>query len=245
MSRDALLFFIRRLNLLINIEGNLQAVREKITLAISRRNSLVLDEKVQLVAVTKNHDVELMRKAIDSGVTDIGENRIQEANEKFLTLDRKVTWHLIGHLQTNKAKQAVKIFDLIHSIDSEHLAISVDRAAQSIGKIQDILIQVNLAKENTKSGVFAENLDNLVETVDHLNNLRICGLMMIAPNFENVEDCRPLFRQMYKIFERLRSEKGENIKYLSMGMSHDYKIAIEEGANLVRVGTAIFGQRQY
>ena len=230
-----------------NIKENLQVVRSEIARALERRKSASRDEVIKLIAVTKNHEVEAMRIAIDEGAAEIGENRVQEAAEKYKLLDRQVTWHLIGHLQTNKAKQAVKIFDLIHSIDSEHIAESVNRAAKLNDKIQEVLIQVNLAKEDTKSGIYVEELDSLVEKVDELENLKLRGLMMIAPNYEDVEKCRPLFSEMYEIFQRLRQRKLKraNIKYLSMGMTNDYKIAIEEGANIVRVGTAIFGQRNY
>ena len=141
-------------------------------------------DKVMLIAVTKNHGVEMMREAIDCGVENIGENRIQEAAEKFSVLNRKVTRHLIGHLQTNKAKSAAKLFDLIHSVDSEHLAAAIDKAANSIGKIQDVLIQINLAREDTKSGVYEEDLQSLIAAVDNLKNLRLRGLMMIAPTYE-------------------------------------------------------------
>ena len=230
-----------------NIKENLQLVRAEIARALERRKIAPRDEVVTLIAVTKNHDVEAMRIAIDGGAAEIGENRVQEAAEKYKLLDRQVTWHLIGHLQTNKAKQAVKIFDLIHSIDSEHLAESVNHAAKLNDKIQEVLIQVNLAKEDTKSGIYVEELDSLVEKVDELENLKLRGLMMIAPNYEDVEKCRPLFHEMYEIFQRLKQRKLKraDIKYLSMGMTNDYKIAIEEGANVVRVGTAIFGQRNY
>ena len=198
-----------------------------------------LGDKIILVAVTKNHGVELMREAIDAGATDIGENRVQEATEKFQTLDRQVTRHLIGHLQTNKVKAAVKLFDVIQSVDSEHLAASIDKAAKNIGKVQDMLIQVNLARESQKSGVLLEDLDSLIKFVDEAKNLRLRGLMMIAPNFSDVEECRPLFRQMRELFDELKTSR-ENFDMLSMGMTHDYKIAVAEGANVVRVGTAIF-----
>ena len=188
-----------------------------------------------------------MREAIDAGVTDIGENRIQEAKEKFETLDRDVTWHLIGHLQTNKAKQAVKIFDIIHSVDSLHLAEAVNNAAANIGKIQKVLVQVNLAKEDSKSGIYAEDMEELLYKVDEMPNLQLMGLMCIAPNYEDVEDCRPLFAKMHEIYNRVKEMDFQtaNIIYLSMGMTHDYQIAVEEGSNMVRVGTGIFGPRQY
>lgn len=230
------------------IAENFHKVEAEIEAAKARRQPGGGGEEVLLVAVTKNHDVDAMREAIDAGATTVGENRIQEAVSKYDVLDRAVSWHLIGHLQTNKAKQAVRYFDLIHSVDSEHLARALDQAAGKINKIQDILIQVNLAKEASKSGVYREDLLALLDTIDkNLSHLHIVGLMCIAPNYEDVEECRPLFREMYEIFSKVKEipYKTANIKYLSMGMSHDYKIAVEEGANIVRVGTAIFGARQY
>ena len=229
------------------IAERLHEVEAEIEKARLRRTQVPKDAPVRLVAVTKNHDVAAMREAIDAGVQEIGENRIQEAKSKFDVLDRKVKWHLIGHLQTNKAKHAVKYFDLIHSIDSEHLAVAVNHAAASIDKIQDVLVQVNLAEEASKSGIHEDGLMDLLKAVDSLENLRLRGLMLIAPNYEDVEECRPLFRDMYGIFQRIKGMewKRAKIEYLSMGMTHDYRIAVEEGANIVRVGTAIFGQRQY
>ena len=216
----------------MSVAENFQAIRDE------------LGDKITLVAVTKNHGVDLMREAIDAGATDIGENRVQEAADKFQTLDRQVTRHLIGHLQTNKAKAAVKLFDLIQSVDSQHLAAALDKAAASIGKVQDVLIQVNAAREPQKSGVMLEDLDGLIKFVDAAKNLRLRGLMMIAPNLEDVEQCRPFFKQMRKLFDGLKTNR-EAFDFLSMGMTHDYKIAVEEGANVVRVGTAIFGERSY
>ncbi len=214
---------------------------------IAEKLKEVKEHEVRLIAVTKNHDVQAMREAIDAGVTDIGENRIQEAKEKFATLDRDVTWHLIGHLQTNKAKQAVKIFDLIHSVDTLHLAEAINNAAAGINKVQKVLVQVNLAKEDSKSGVYVEELADLLHKVDELPNLQLMGLMCIAPNYDDVEECRPLFAKMYEIFQKVKeiTFTTANILYLSMGMTHDYEIAVEEGANMVRVGTGIFGPRQY
>ena len=225
------------------ISKNLEIVSAEIEKARLKRK-IAVNEPIILVAVTKNHGADLMLEAIDCGVADIGENRVQEAAEKFQILNREVKKHLIGHLQTNKAKQAVKLFDLIHSVDSEHLATAIDKAANSAEKIQDILIQVNLAKEDSKSGIYEENLQSLIEKVDALKNLRLRGLMMIAPNYSDVEKCRPLFAEMRKIFDKLKVT-SQNFDFLSMGMTHDYKIAIEEGANVVRIGTAIFGARNY
>lgn len=228
------------------IKEKLHSVQSLIAESKLKRAGIYTDD-VLLVAVTKNHDIYAMREAIDAGVTDIGENRIQEAKEKYETLDRQVVWHLIGHLQTNKAKQAVKLFDLIHSIDSLKLAESVDKAAAAIGKVQKVLVQVNLAHEASKSGVYEDELMDLLHSVDRMDNLQLMGLMCIAPNYEKVEDCRPLFAEMRKIFDKVKEMQWQtaNIKYLSMGMTHDYTIAVEEGANVVRVGTGIFGPRQY
>ena len=228
------------------IAEKLKEVKENIEGAKAKR-SPDKQHEVRLIAVTKNHDVQAMREAIDAGVTDIGENRIQEAKEKFATLDRDVTWHLIGHLQTNKAKQAVKIFDLIHSVDTLHLAEAINNAAAGINKVQKVLVQVNLAKEDSKSGVYVEELADLLHNVDELPNLQLMGLMCIAPNYDDVEECRPLFAKMYEIFQKVKeiTFSTANILYLSMGMTHDYEIAVEEGANMVRVGTGIFGPRQY
>lgn len=229
------------------IAEKLREVEAAIDESRQNRTSVDKDAPVELVAVTKNHDVNAMREAIDAGVKIVGENRIQEAMKKHETLNREVSWQLIGHLQTNKVNQAVQLFDMIHSVDSDHLMTALDRAAKKINKVQDILLQVNLAREDSKFGVYKEDLPLLIQKADSMDHLHLCGLMCIAPNYEDVEDCRPLFHEMYEIFQRVQEMPllTSNIKYLSMGMTHDYRIAIEEGANMVRVGTAIFGARQY
>ena len=224
-----------------------QNVAAKIEAAKQRRTTVPKDAAVTLVAVTKNHDVAAMREAIAAGATNVGENRVQEAKGKFAEIGNSVTWHLIGHLQTNKVRQAVKFSDLIHSVDSLHLAETISSEAARIDKVQDILVQVNLAKEDSKSGVYREDLQEVLQAVTKLPNLRLRGLMCMAPNYDDVEKCRPLFREMYKIYQQIK-EMGlpaSNIDMLSMGMTHDYEIAVEEGTNVVRVGTAIFGPRQY
>ena len=224
-----------------------QNVAAKIEAAKQRRTTVPKDAAVTLVAVTKNHYVAAMREAIAAGATNVGENRVQEAKGKFAEIGNSVTWHLIGHLQTNKVRQAVKFSDLIHSVDSLHLAEAISSEAARIDKVQDILVQVNLAKEDSKSGVYREDLQEVLQAVTKLPNLRLRGLMCMAPNYDDVEKCRPLFREMYKIYQQIK-EMGlpaSNIDMLSMGMTHDYEIAVEEGANVVRVGTAIFGPRQY
>ena len=224
-----------------------QDVLDKIEAAKSRRTDVPQDEAVTLVAVTKNHDVAAMQEAIAAGAVHVGENRVQEALKKHAAIGSAVTWHIIGHLQTNKVRQAVKFADLIHSVDSLHLAEAIDREAARIGKVQDVLLQVNLAKEDSKSGVYAEELEDMLFKVDSLPNVRLRGLMCMAPHYDDVELCRPLFKSMYKIYKKIQDfdYQRANINYLSMGMTNDYQIAVEEGANIVRVGTAIFGPRQY
>lgn len=228
---------------MVEIEKNLEDVRARIARAQQKSPT---KNPVTLVAVTKNHPADFVKTAIDLGIKNIGENRIQEAHEKFATLNLDgITTHLIGHLQTNKVNRAVELFDLIHSIDSEHLLRAVAKSAEKIDKIQDVLIQINLAHEESKSGIDLDSLDSLVKIAQDLPSIRLRGLMMIAPNFEDVEQTRPLFREMFSQFRLLRAKIGSEIEILSMGMTHDFEIAIEEGSNLVRIGTAIFGVRSY
>ena len=229
------------------IGEQIQKVRAEIMAARARRTHVSKDAPVELIAVTKNHPVAAMQEAIDAGIMNIGENRVQEATAKAETLEREVKWHLIGHLQTNKVKHAVRQFDLIHSVDSLHLAQEIDKAAAKFGKVQNILIQINLAREASKSGIDRTELDAMLAAIDDLRCVRLQGFMCIAPNYDDVEECRPLFRAMYELYQqgKERAPRTADIRYLSMGMSNDYEIAVEEGANLVRVGTAIFGARQY
>lgn len=224
-----------------------QNVLAEIAAAKARRTEVPREAEVTLVAVTKNHDVAAMQTAIAAGAVHVGENRVQEAARKYAEIGAAVKWHIIGHLQTNKVRQAVKFADLIHSVDTLHLAETIDSEAARIGKVQDVLVQVNLAKEDSKSGVYAEDLEDLLFKVDSLPHLRLRGLMCMAPHYEDAEQCRPLFKNMYKIYKNIQEfdYQRANINYLSMGMTNDYQIAVEEGANIVRVGTAIFGPRQY
>lgn len=226
------------------IKENLEAVNKRIADAAAR---IGRTDKITLVAVTKNHPVEMMEEAAKCGVTDVGENRVQEALQKLEAFpDNHLTWHLIGHLQTNKAKHAVEHFDLIHSIDSEHLLKAVDKEAGKIGKVQDILLQVNVAREESKFGMEVEDFPAMCEMAKTMGHVRVLGLMCIAPNYDNVEDVRPVFRIAHALYEDMKPKFPEGqIRYLSMGMTHDFEIAIEEGANVVRVGTAIFGPRNY
>lgn len=202
--------------------------------------------RVRLIAVTKMQTAATVREAFAAGIRTVGENRVQEAVEKVAQLkDLGLEWHLIGHLQTNKVKTAVTLFSLIHSVDSMHLAAEIDHRARDIDKVQDILIQVNVSKEATKNGVEVSELLALANFVGTLPNLRLCGLMTIAPLAKDPEEVRPVFRETRQLFEKLRAELalGNEFCCLSMGMSLDYPVAVEEGATMIRVGTAIFGAR--
>jgi len=230
------------------ITNTLQNVLHNINAAINRRvGDFITGQHVKLVAVTKNHPVSTIKQAVVAGVSSIGENRVQEALSKHPLLDQSLEWHLIGHLQTNKVRQAVPLFDLIHSVDSERLAVEINRVAQKSNKIQNVLIQVNVANEETKFGLPTEKTHEMARLISTLENLKLCGLMTIAPFYENAESARPIFREMYNLYKELALLNLPNteIKWLSMGMTNDYTIAIEEGANLVRIGTAIFGNREY
>ncbi|WP_378952062.1 YggS family pyridoxal phosphate-dependent enzyme [Pelosinus sp. sgz500959] len=231
------------------VTENLTKIMENINHAITRANqiNMIKLDDVKLVAVTKNHSVLTIEKAIAAGVVAIGENRIQEALDKSLTLTGKVEWQLIGHLQTNKVRQAVSLFDMIQSVDSERLAIEINRVAKKINKRQDILMQINVANEDTKFGISAKEVMPLARVISNLENVRLCGLMTVAPFYENTELTRPIFREMYQLFMGLKEANLPNtsIEWLSMGMTNDYSVAIEEGSNLVRIGTGIFGQREY
>ena len=227
------------------LADNLSLVQQQIRAALDKRVERKLTgDSVILVAVTKNHPPEVITESLALGVQNIGENRVQEARHKQETLGKQGYWHLIGHLQTNKARQAVAHFDLIESVDSEHLLAAVDKEAARIGKVQDILLQLNIAHEEQKSGLDKQEYLDLLTKIDGYKNVRLRGLMVIAQKCEDVEETRPIFAAGYRAFVRLKEQRPE-IDILSMGMSSDFMIAIEEGANVVRVGTALFGQRDY
>ncbi|MBP2644882.1 MAG: hypothetical protein H6Q75_322 [Firmicutes bacterium] len=231
------------------IAENINSIQDQIRAALSRRELSLTGtgNTVKLVAVTKNHPAELACEAISCGMQAIGENRVQEALSKAEKIGHTVEWHLIGHLQTNKVRQAVEQFDLIHSVDSQRLAEEINRIAGKMGKRQDILIQVNVADEDTKFGIRPDELFELTQTASLLEHVRLCGLMTIAPYYEDAEEARPIFKELYRWFSKLKAANIPNthMEWLSMGMTNDYAVAIEEGANLIRVGTGIFGSRNY
>lgn len=202
-------------------------------------------DEVRLVAVGKTQKSNNIVHAITGGADIIGENYIQEAREKFDTLYHLDTqWHFIGHLQSNKAKYAVRIFDLIHSVDSLKLAQALDKSAYKAGKQQHILLQVNISGESTKSGVGDEQAIALVQSILALDNLKIRGLMTMPPFFDAPEKARPYFRDLRNLRDRMENQLRIGLPDLSMGMTGDFEVAIEEGATMVRIGTALFGARQ-
>ena len=204
-------------------------------------------ESIRLVAVSKTMPVDVVKEAIDAGVTDLGENYIQEARDKFNALATyPASWHFIGHLQSNKAKYAVRMFDLIHSVDSLKLAKELNKYAQKIDKLQSILIQINVAKEDTKSGIYVEDTLQLVNNISKLEHLCVKGLMTMPPYFNAPEKVRPFFKALRELRDQIRAEgiPAISMDELSMGMTGDFEAAIQEGATLVRIGTAIFGERQ-
>jgi hypothetical protein len=227
------------------LRERLEDVRRR--LALSARRSGRAPEEVTLIAVSKTHPADVLRLAIEAGVTDLGENRVQEAEGKIQEIGRTAArWHLIGHLQSNKARRAVSLFELIHSLDSKELALRLNRLCAEEGRASlPVLIQVDLGGEETKTGAGESELPELVDTVAACEHLRLSGLMTLPPFHEDAEQVRPFFRRLrglrdeYKALGAFGDAPGE----LSMGMSHDFEVAVEEGATMVRVGTAIFGER--
>jgi PLP dependent protein len=227
----------------MSIAENLNKVMSRIAYAAQRARRD--PASIKLIVVTKTIDVVRMREVVAAGAVILGENRVQEAKEKFEHLGPLVGWHLIGHLQTNKAKYAVRLFDLIHSVDSLELAQEIDRQAAKIRKIQPILIEVNISGEASKAGIAPEDAATLIKKAAVLKNISIKGCMTIPPYSDNPEDARPFFKKLHELSAQIEKENipGVSWEELSMGMSGDFEVAVEEGATMVRVGTAIFGAR--
>jgi len=200
---------------------------------------------VTLVAAAKSASVAQVRAAIRAGLTCVGHNYVQEAADMIPQVPEPVQWHLIGHLQTNKARVAVQLFDMVETLDSWRLAQELDRRCAALGKVLSVLIEVNSGREPVKTGVLPQELENLVRQVSGLSHLRLLGLMTMGPRFGDPEDSRPYFRTTREAFERLAQANIPNVemRYLSMGMSNSYRVAIEEGANMVRIGALLFGER--
>jgi len=229
------------------IKENILKIRKRIALVCSRVN--LEAGLITIVAVSKGRTPEQIKEVIDSGINDIGENKIQEALVKYNEITNKringprINWHMVGHLQTNKAKEAVRIFGLIHSVDSLHLAEEIDRQAGKINKIQDILIEVKTSPEPSKFGLKPDEIFEVIKGIAGLKNINLKGLMTIAPVLANPEETRPYFRKLRELRERINEtmkQRNNGFTVLSMGMTDDFQVAIEEGATMVRVGRAIF-----
>jgi hypothetical protein len=228
---------------MIDVAANYARVREQVAQVAQRCGRP--PEAITIVCAAKTKGPELVRAALAAGATDIGENYVQEAQQKMAQVPEPARWHLIGHLQRNKARIAVRLFTLIHSLDSIALAQELHRQAEKQGIVVRTLIEVNLGNEPTKSGIAAQQIESLLERVAVLPCLRVEGLMTIPPPGPNAEAARPYFRALTQLRERYATARVANIELreLSMGMTDDYRVAIEEGATIVRIGRAIFGER--
>lgn len=202
---------------------------------------------VQLIAVSKTVEADVMNASIDAGVTDLGENRVQEIRRKYPDV-KEANWHLIGHLQTNKVKYIIDKVTLIHSVDSFKLAEEISKKAQSHDKVMPILLQIDMAEETSKFGIASDDVVILLSHILELPNIIVEGLMFIAPFVDNPEEVRVYFKKMKKLFDGIREDVSHerlHMKHLSMGMTNDFEVAIEEGATLLRVGTGVYGKRDY
>ena len=232
-------------NSLNPIAENIQRIRERI--ARTAESCGRRPEEITLLAISKTFPCEAIAEAMKAGIYKFGENRVQEAADKILHFGgtAKPEWHLIGHLQSNKARRAAELFDVIQSVDSAKLAERISQAALEIGKTIPVLLQVDLGNEETKFGAEPDDTGRIIEAISGLKGIRLDGLMTIPPYFENQDDARPYFRRLRELGEKLETEQSGCLgkRHLSMGMSHDFEAAIREGATIVRVGTAIFGTR--
>ena len=229
------------------LEDQIKTVRAKIREALAhRKEAKITGTDVTILAVTKNHPASIVTETLQAGLVHIGENRVQEAMHKQEVLPPGGIWHLIGHLQKNKVKHAVAHFAIIESVDSAELLAHIDKAAADQGKVMDVLLQINEAREPQKSGFSPEDFRAVVPTLGTYSHVRVRGIMVIAQATDNVEETRPVFAAGYRDFVFLKDALGtDTCDILSMGMTHDYWIAVEEGANEVRVGSALFGARDY
>lgn len=227
------------------LKENLDAVEQHIQSSCDKsgRNR----EDVTLIAVSKTKPVETLKEAYDLGVRVFGENKVQELADKYEALPKDIHWHMIGHLQRNKVKYIIDKVDLIHSVDSIRLAETIEKEAAKCGVTANILIEVNVAKEESKFGLMPEEVDDFVEKIAGFSHIQVKGLMTIAPFVANPEENRPIFQRLRKLSVDIAKKNVDNVNVsiLSMGMTNDYQVAVEEGATMVRVGTGIFGERNY
>ncbi len=218
-------------------------------MSIEQNVRQILDELpggVQLVAAAKTRDPREILDAVNAGTRIIGENYVQEAERAYQEIGGKAAWHFIGHLQKNKVKRAVAIFDLIETVDSKEIAGEIDKRSGEAGKTMPVLIEINSGREAGKAGVFPEDAEPLIKDISKLKNIRVAGLMTMGPAASNPEDTRKYFRETKRLFDGIKALNMPNVemKYLSMGMTDSYRVAIEEGANIIRIGSGIFGGRE-
>ena len=227
------------------LKDNLKEVQNNID-AVCRSNNIKREE-IHLIAVSKTKPVEMLQEIYEEGCRDFGENKVQELVDKYDVMPKDIRWHMIGHLQRNKVKYIVDKVYMIHSVDSLRLAETIEKEAAKKNCEVNILIEINMAREESKYGVFPEDLEELLKSISKLPHVHVKGLMTVAPNVKNPEENRVVFSEMKKLSVDIAQKNIDNItmNILSMGMTNDYKIAIEEGAHFVRVGTAIFGKRNY
>lgn len=227
------------------IKENLEDIQNRISSATKRAGRDV--GEITLIAVSKTYPVEAIKEAVIHGNRDFGENKVQELMDKIPEIEKEVRWHLIGHLQTNKVKYIVGQVELIHSVDSIKLVDEIQKQSLKKGVISNILIEVNIAKEDSKHGVYLEEMQDFLNHIATLSHVRVQGLMTVAPYVADPEENREVFKGLYNLSVDIQKQNIDNIStgILSMGMSNDFEVAIEEGATMVRVGTAIFGKREY
>ncbi|MDD5730206.1 MAG: YggS family pyridoxal phosphate-dependent enzyme [Candidatus Omnitrophica bacterium] len=231
------------------IRDNLSRIKERIQAVCSKINRQ--PDQITIIAVSKSRTADEIKEAVEAGLTGIGENKVQEASLKYKLLSASglgpstIKWHMIGHLQTNKAKEAVRIFDLIHSVDSLRLAREIDKQAAKINKIQEVLIEINTSGEEAKYGLSPRGSIEIIKEVARLENIRVKGLMTVAPVVEAPDKTRPYFRSLKELLEEINALRvtPEAIRILSMGMTDDFETAVEEGANMLRLGRAIFEKK--
>ena len=228
----------------MSVAENLKTTRERVDAACERAGRR--PEEVALIAVSKTKPLSMLQEAYEAGARDFGENKVQEILEKYPEMPEDARFHMIGHLQTNKVKQVVGKAVLIHSVDSLHLAEKIEQEAAKRDLTADILLEVNVAREESKFGLMLEEVIPLLEEVKNLPHVRVRGLMTIAPNVENPEENRKHFKKLYQLYVDIKSKNIDNgtMSVLSMGMTGDFEVAVEEGATMIRVGTGIFGSRQ-
>ncbi len=228
----------------MGVRENLHRVRERVRLAAARAGRD--PREIKIIAVTKQVPVPSIKEALKAGIADLGENRVQEMTAKMAELPAGVRWHMIGHLQTNKVKHVVGRVELVHSLDSLHLAREIDRRSGRLGVVTRALVQVNVAGEESKFGVSPAELPDFLVALQELERVEVCGLMTIAPYVEDPEEVRPVFRELRRLARRLDGRVPRvRLNHLSMGMTNDFEVAVEEGSDMLRLGTAIFGARIY